>query len=243
MERKRSRSGFQRQAGLPLSGYLEIQNISQRTKMRLFKSNVLSTLRRGAESWKMTKTINSHKPEVFQNRCMLRIHRQVWTRVVCTVTEILGVFSLILKLPTLVKKVHVNWMIVESRSVLMKRTWNKRPEGVTFKGSRISVQRKKKICSIQSAVARKRIFLLFCITILSYLQTITVPIVWSTNERKWQQSSEIPLNYHPQSSLSKLSCSSWQKILPVTAGQTQMGLPLDLVNLQTRSEICQFYRA
>ena len=48
------------------------KNISQKTKIRFFKSNVLNTLRYGAESWKMTKTI-SHKLEVFQNKCLRRI--------------------------------------------------------------------------------------------------------------------------------------------------------------------------
>ncbi|XP_078355676.1 uncharacterized protein LOC144640384 [Oculina patagonica] len=53
------------------------RNISQKTKIRFFKSNVLSTLLCGAESWKMTKTI-SHKLEVFQNRCLRRFLRIFW---------------------------------------------------------------------------------------------------------------------------------------------------------------------
>ena len=40
-------------------------DISQKTKIHFFKSNVLSTLLYGAESWKMTKTI-SHRLEIFQ---------------------------------------------------------------------------------------------------------------------------------------------------------------------------------
>ena len=53
------------------------RNISTKPKIRLFKSNVLSTLLYGAESWKMTKTIN-HKLEVFQNRCLRRILNIFW---------------------------------------------------------------------------------------------------------------------------------------------------------------------
>ena len=53
------------------------RNISQKTKIQFFKSNVLSTLLHGAESWKMTKTIG-HKLEVFQNRCLRRILRIFW---------------------------------------------------------------------------------------------------------------------------------------------------------------------
>ena len=53
------------------------RNISQKNKIRFFKSNVLSTLLYGAKSWKMTKTI-IHKLEVFQNRCLRRILHIFW---------------------------------------------------------------------------------------------------------------------------------------------------------------------
>jgi len=53
------------------------KKISQKTKLRIYKSNVLTTLLYGAESWKMTKTI-SHKLEVFQNRCIRRILGIFW---------------------------------------------------------------------------------------------------------------------------------------------------------------------
>ena len=48
------------------------KNIRQKTKIRFFKSNVLSTLLHFSESWNMTKTI-SHKLEVFQNKCLRRV--------------------------------------------------------------------------------------------------------------------------------------------------------------------------
>ena len=51
------------QAFASLQSTWRSRNISQKTKIRSFKSNVLSTLLYGAESWKMTKTI-SHKLEV-----------------------------------------------------------------------------------------------------------------------------------------------------------------------------------
>ena len=57
------------------------KNISQKTKIRFFKTNVLSTLLYGAESWKMTKTI-SHKLEVFQNKCLRRILRIYWPQTI-----------------------------------------------------------------------------------------------------------------------------------------------------------------
>ena len=56
---------------------MEIKERQQKNKIRLFKSNVLSTLLYGAESWKMTKTI-SHKLEVFWKRCLCRILNIFW---------------------------------------------------------------------------------------------------------------------------------------------------------------------
>ncbi|KAL9960175.1 hypothetical protein ACROYT_G033591 [Oculina patagonica] len=53
------------------------RNISLKTKIRFFKSNVLSTLLYDAESWKITKTI-SHKLDIFQNWCLRRILRIFW---------------------------------------------------------------------------------------------------------------------------------------------------------------------
>ena len=60
------------QAFASLKTIWRTRKISTKTKLRLFKSNVLSILLYGAESWKMTKGI-SHKLEVFQNRCLRRL--------------------------------------------------------------------------------------------------------------------------------------------------------------------------
>ena len=49
------------------------RNISQKTEIKIFKSNVIY----GSELWKMTKGI-SHKLEVFQNRCLQRILCITW---------------------------------------------------------------------------------------------------------------------------------------------------------------------
>ena len=69
------------QAFASLRSIWRSKNISQKTKIRFFKSNVLSTLLHGAESWKMTKTI-SHKLEVFQNKCLGRIFRIYWSQTI-----------------------------------------------------------------------------------------------------------------------------------------------------------------
>ena len=65
------------QAFASLKTIWRTRKISTKTKLRLFKSNVLSILLYGAESWKMTKGI-SHKLEVFQNRCLRRLLRIFW---------------------------------------------------------------------------------------------------------------------------------------------------------------------
>ena len=53
------------------------KKISKKTKIRIFKSNVLSVLLYAAESWKVTKEI-CHMLEVFQNKCSSRIMHIFW---------------------------------------------------------------------------------------------------------------------------------------------------------------------
>lgn len=51
--------------------------ISNHTKVRIFKSNVLGVPLYGAESWKVTNAITT-KLDVFQARCLRRILRIFW---------------------------------------------------------------------------------------------------------------------------------------------------------------------
>ena len=51
--------------------------ISNHTKVRIFKSNVLGVLLYGAESWKVTNAITT-RLDVFQTRCLRRILRIFW---------------------------------------------------------------------------------------------------------------------------------------------------------------------
>jgi len=53
------------------------RNISTKTKVRIYNTNVLSVLLYACETWKITKNI-SHNIEVFQNRCLRRIFRIYW---------------------------------------------------------------------------------------------------------------------------------------------------------------------
>ena len=85
-EEIRARLSKASQAFASLRNTWKSHNISTETKIRLFKSNVLSTLLYGAESWKMTKTI-SHKLEVFQNRCLRRILRISWPNTISDFTK------------------------------------------------------------------------------------------------------------------------------------------------------------
>ena len=56
-------------------------NLSLQTKIKIFKSNVLSVLLYGSECWKTT-TIIEQKLEVFQTKCLRRILRIFWPNVI-----------------------------------------------------------------------------------------------------------------------------------------------------------------
>ena len=65
------------QAFATLRNFWKSVKFCQKAKIRLLKSNVLSILLYGSESWKMTKTIN-HRLEIFQNRCLRKILKIFW---------------------------------------------------------------------------------------------------------------------------------------------------------------------
>ena len=50
---------------------------SRKTKLKIFKSNVMSVLLYGAECWRITQC-DLNKLEVFQNRCLRQIHNIFW---------------------------------------------------------------------------------------------------------------------------------------------------------------------
>ena len=55
--------------------------ISKNLKMRIFKTNCLSVLLYGCETWKVTNHILS-KLQVFINKCLRRIHKIYWPKVI-----------------------------------------------------------------------------------------------------------------------------------------------------------------
>ena len=73
----RARLAKASQAFASLRSTWKARNICLKTKLRIFKSNVIITLLYGSESWKVTKTI-SNKLDVFQNRCLRRILQIYW---------------------------------------------------------------------------------------------------------------------------------------------------------------------
>ena len=60
-----------------LNNIWKSSKIAVKTKIRFFKSNVLSVLLYGSETWKDTESI-SKKLDVFQNKCLRRILKIFW---------------------------------------------------------------------------------------------------------------------------------------------------------------------
>ncbi|KAL9983368.1 hypothetical protein ACROYT_G005527 [Oculina patagonica] len=69
------------QAFASLKNIWKSKKITLKTKLRFFKSNVLTTLLYGCESWKATKAI-CHKLDTFQNRCLRRILNIFWPNII-----------------------------------------------------------------------------------------------------------------------------------------------------------------
>ena len=61
-------------------------NISQNTKLRIFKTNVLSALFYGSESWKITEVV-LNKLEVFQRKCLRSILIIFWPNIINTLAR------------------------------------------------------------------------------------------------------------------------------------------------------------
>ena len=60
------------------------KKLSRNTKIRIFRSNAVSVLLYGCESWKVTTTI-SRMLEVFQNRCRRRILNIFWPNTISNI--------------------------------------------------------------------------------------------------------------------------------------------------------------
>ena len=55
--------------------------IGTKTKLKIFKGNVLGVLLYGAESWTVSQSV-CHKIDVFQTRCLRRILKIFWPRTI-----------------------------------------------------------------------------------------------------------------------------------------------------------------
>ena len=82
--------------------------ISKKTKIRIFKSNVLSVLLYAAESWKVTKGI-CHMLEVFQNKCLRRIVHIFWPNKITNAELHDRTGMLPISLEVKKKKMEVDW--------------------------------------------------------------------------------------------------------------------------------------
>ena len=71
------RIGKARTAFLLLRPVWRSKELSQRTKLRIFNTNVKSVLMYGAETWRVTKKI-SDKIQAFTNRCLRNILEVRW---------------------------------------------------------------------------------------------------------------------------------------------------------------------
>ena len=71
------RIGKARTAFIQLRNIWKSPNISQKTKLQIFNSNVKSVLMYGSESWKTTKEM-LNKIQAFVNRCLRRILKIYW---------------------------------------------------------------------------------------------------------------------------------------------------------------------
>ncbi len=73
----KSRINKSRTAFASLAKVWNTNNISIKTKLRLFKSNVLSVLLYGAETWFLNTAVIS-KLQTYINKCLRRIHKIFW---------------------------------------------------------------------------------------------------------------------------------------------------------------------
>lgn len=73
-----------RQAFGMLTNLWKSSQVTRNLKLRIFKSNVLSTLLYGSETWKVTATI-TNKLQVFVNRCLRRILKIRWPETISNV--------------------------------------------------------------------------------------------------------------------------------------------------------------
>lgn len=77
----KSRIQKARQAFISLNNIWNSTQLTRNLKLRLFKSNCISVLLYGCETWKMTSTIENDI-QVFVNRCLRRILRIRWPNVI-----------------------------------------------------------------------------------------------------------------------------------------------------------------
>ena len=95
------------QAFSMLKNIWKSKKLTRNTKIRIFRSNVVSVLLYGCELWKVTTTI-IRMLEVFQNRCLRRILNLFWPNTISNIE--LHREALTSSIMTEIKQRRWNWM-------------------------------------------------------------------------------------------------------------------------------------
>ena len=96
-----------RQAFILLNNVWNSTQLTRNLKLRFFKSNIISVLLYGCETWKMTSII-ANKIQVFVNKCLRRILRVFWPNVISN--EELWRITKTEQMKTLIKRRKWNWI-------------------------------------------------------------------------------------------------------------------------------------
>lgn len=103
----RSRIQKARQAFISLNNIWNSSQLTRNLKLRFFKSNCLSVLLYGCETWKVTSTIEN-QIQVFVNRCLRRILRIRWPEIISNAE--LWSTTKVEQMKPLIKRRKWNWI-------------------------------------------------------------------------------------------------------------------------------------
>ena len=101
------RIGKAHAAFISLQNIWRSKEISEKTKIRLFNSNIISALLYGCESWRVTNT-NTHKLQTFINKCLRKILKIHWPETISN--EMLWTRTNSTKIDTIIKERKWKWI-------------------------------------------------------------------------------------------------------------------------------------
>lgn len=123
-----------RQAFYMLNKVWNASNLSRNLKLKIFKTNCLAVLLYGCETWKVTSSIES-KIQVFVNKCLKRILKIYWPRVISN--ENLWALTGFEKMDLVIRRRKWNWIGHTLRKPVddiarQSLDWN--PQGIRKRG-------------------------------------------------------------------------------------------------------------